>query len=249
MVTPQHKTILHNRLVIEHNRQIWAPQNDHDLIWRACQQANAGIILLDSTKDVADGPLKDEPAAKAFMDAIQVCIANDVEVLMLHHPRKGNRESTGQEESIDGVYGSTWFTAGSGSVLLVDGEGGSGTLTIKQLKAPATFTPKMNVVITYDTGHLERTNRIDLADMLERKYPTAVKVKEIASYLTGKNTDDLETSDIEKARREANKLVEYGQATKIDGTPATYQWEPGYTLGADEESSQSPASRWTAAHK
>lgn len=224
MVNPQHRTILDQRLVIEHNRQIWAPQADHQLIWRACQQARAGVVLLDSTKDVADGPLKDEPAAKAFMDAIQVCIANDVDVLMLHHPRKGARDSTGQEESIDGVYGSTWLTAGSGSVLLVDGEPGFGTITIQQLKAPATFVEKMNVVVTYDTGHLERANRVDLADMLQRFYPEAAEVKLIAAFLTGKNTDDLTRGEIQKARREANKLVEYGLAVKLDGTPAKYQW-------------------------
>jgi len=75
MVTSLDKQTLTNRLLIERRRQISSPEGDVTLILRAAQQANAGVVILDSAKDIAGGPLKEEAPAKALMDSIQHCIA------------------------------------------------------------------------------------------------------------------------------------------------------------------------------
>lgn len=59
-------------------------------------------------------------AVRHFNDAVQTCVANDVDVLSAHHSRKAPSEGY-TKLSLDDVYGSTWLMAGAGSVIALDG--------------------------------------------------------------------------------------------------------------------------------
>jgi replicative DNA helicase len=95
-----------------------APSNPYQLLHLA-QSADAEVVATDSIKDVVDRVATDE-GGQAFNDAVQTCVANDVDVLSAHHSRKAPSEGH-TKLSLDDVYGSTWLTAGAGSVIALDG--------------------------------------------------------------------------------------------------------------------------------
>lgn len=234
MVHPSKRDILAARLVIEHERQLWAGENDREMLWRACEQAHAGVVILDSTKDVAAGPLKDEGPAKALMDAIQVCIARGVDVLLLHHPRKGSQEGKKdgpRKLDIDDVYGSAWLTAGVGSVLCVDGVVGAGMFMVYQLKAPASFVEPMEVAVDYATGRLERRNVRDLVQWMKDHDHMALTARQAAAFLFATSTDAVNDAQRKKAKRKLDTLVKNGQAAMEKTNEGdTYIWTPEPTL-------------------
>jgi hypothetical protein len=92
------------------------------------------VIVIDSLKDAAV-KLTDDEVGGNVNRAIQHCNAADIDVLILHHQRKG----VGGEKptKLEDVYGSTWITAGAGSVFLLWGEAGSELVELSHLKQPA----------------------------------------------------------------------------------------------------------------
>lgn len=228
MIPQQAKSILADRLRIEHHRQIWASDADPEMLFRVCQQTNAAVVFLDSSKDVAGGPLKDEGPAKALMDAVQICIANEIDVAMLHHPRKGIQEGGNKRElDLDDVYGSAWLTAGSGSVLLVDGKPGSGTLRFEQLKAPATFVEEMEIAVDYETGQLTKRTIRDL-DVWFKDYGLPITVRMATAYKLAIPEEDVDTDSAEykRVKRHIEDLERDDLVTQVDpkGNAKRYQW-------------------------
>lgn len=217
---------LAQRLRIEHQRQLWASDTDPQMLYRAAIQTNAAVIFIDSGKDLAGGPLKDEGPAKALMDAIQVCIANGVDVALLHHPRKSTQESGGKRElDLDDVYGSAWLTAGSGSVLLVAGNPGSGLFKVEQLKAPATFLPPMEVAVNYQTGRVERRTTRDLEQWLENHGgPVTIRQATAYQYTLTEEEVDTESAAYKDLRRRLEALVADGRVERTTGKPNKYRW-------------------------
>jgi len=232
MVPPTAGSILRERLVIEHMRQIWASDTDPTMMHRAAIQANADIVFIDSSKDLAGGPLKDEGPAKALMDSIQICIANNVDVAMLHHPRKATQDSgTKRELDLDDVYGSAWLTAGAGSVLLVDGKPGTGEFKFEQLKAPATFVDPQEVVVDYETGELTKNTIRDLEQFLQG-IGTPISVSEAVAHQYGMPAEDVDYSSARyrKMARRLDSLAENGKVSKTGANPRKYQWTGGFTV-------------------
>lgn len=225
-------SILAERLRIEHNRQIWASDADPKMLHRAAVQANATCIFIDSSKDLAGGPLKDEGPAKALMDAVQICIANEVDVAMLHHPRKATQENTKRDLDLDDVYGSAWLTAGAGSVLLVDGKPGSGEFRFEQLKAPATFVDPLEVSVDYEKGELHKNTIRDLATWLE-EYGQTVTIAQAVSYQYGIPEDEAyqHRPQYTKIQRRLETLHKEGKVNKAtQGRQVAYQWTGPITV-------------------
>lgn len=221
-------SILAERLRIEHQRQIWANEDDPEMLYRAAIQADAAIVFIDSSKDLAGGPLKDEGPAKALMDAIQICVANGVNVAMLHHPRKGTQEGGKTRElDLDDVYGSAWLTAGAGSVLLVDGKPGAGTFKFIQLKAPATFIDPMEVAVDYEAGTLTRRSIRDVDQWLQDQ-GMPVTVRETVAYKLAIPSKEVDTDSpqYKAMQRHLEDLVRDGLVNPVDpkGNAKRYQW-------------------------
>lgn len=219
-------SVLAERLRIEHHRQIWASEKDPEMIYRAAVQTNAAIVFIDSSKDLAGGPLKEEGPAKALMDSVQICVANDIDVAMLHHPRKSIQEGNNQRElDLDDVYGSAWLTAGQGSVLLVDGKPGSGEFRFTQLKAPATFIDPLEVTVEYETGVLHKNTIRDIETWL-KGYGMPVTVKQAVCHQYGMTEDDVdyESPQYRKMAKRLKELVAQGVVSQTQTNPLRYQW-------------------------
>lgn len=229
MAPHQAAPTLAQRLRIEHQRQIWASDKDPEMLYRAAVQAGASVVFIDSGKDLAGGPLKDEGPAKALMDAIQICIAHEIDVAMLHHPRKAMQEAGGskRELDLDDVYGSAWLTAGSGSVLLVDGKAGSGMFRLQQLKAPSTFVDEMEVAIDYEAGTLTRRTIRDL-DIWIKDFGMPVTVRMATAYKLAIPEEDVDTdsSEYKKVRRHIEDLERDQLVVRADpkGNAKRYLW-------------------------
>jgi replicative DNA helicase len=228
MVPKEAASLLRERLRIEHNRQIWASESDPEMLYRAAIQANASVVFIDASKDLAGGPLKDEGPAKALMDAIQICIANGINIVMLHHPRKAIQEGgTKRELDIDDVYGSAWLTAGCGSVVLVDGKPGGGLFRFEQLKAPATFIEQMEIAIDYDTGILTKRAIRELDSWLKDS-GMLTTIRQATAYKLAIPDEDVDTDSAEykRVKRHIEDLERDGLVVQMEpkGNAKRYQW-------------------------
>jgi hypothetical protein len=105
------------------------------MLLEMAQVADADLIVIDSAKDVALKLSADEIGA-AYNSALQHCVAANIEVIVLHHPRKLSGETRDNPVRVlDDLYGAYWVTAGNGSVLYLQPDDFD-AYTLTQLKSP-----------------------------------------------------------------------------------------------------------------
>jgi hypothetical protein len=92
------------------------------------------VVFVDSLKDAAV-KLSDDEVGGNVNRAIQLCNTANIDVCAFHHQRKG--DGTSKPTAVADVYGSTWLTAGAGSVILLWGEPGVELVEFSHLKQPA----------------------------------------------------------------------------------------------------------------
>lgn len=175
---------------------------NQNLLRNMALKRGCDVIIVDSLKDAAIG-LTDDEVGAGWNRARQTAIAAGIDVLELHHLVK-NRAASGHVRTIDEVYGSTWITSGSGSVLLLVGEPGDSLVELHNLKTIADCVGPLKVEHDHDAG----TSRvIDGASPLALLAASdeGMTAPELAKQLfsTDHPTDRL----IEKARRLLNNLV------------------------------------------
>jgi hypothetical protein len=164
-------------------------------------------ILVDSYKNLAPS-LSDEKTG-ALIDAVaQETLAEGVGWVGLHHPRKANADNK-RPDQLDDVYGSTWLTAGMGSVICLWGKAGETRVELSHLKQPADPIGPLVVLHEHECGRSTAVNA-----------PLGSKPRErliLAAFVQrgGVGTDlrlkDLETLGGERQTREAlARLVEQG---------------------------------------
>jgi hypothetical protein len=176
-------------------------------------------LIIDSLKDAAMDLVKDDTGTRVN-NSIQRVIAEGVEVLFDHHQRKG-QQGSGKPRNLEDVYGSTWLTAGCGSVILLWGKPGDPVVELDHLKQPADPIPSLKIVHDHQHGRSRVFEKIDLAQLLEEQ-PAGMTVKAAAYMLFG---EDPSESDVERARRQLNKLVEKGSAERRSpGKPDPDVW-------------------------
>ena len=112
-------------------------------------------MVLDSLKDVALDLVKDDVGARVN-HALQLALADGVQVVALHHQRKHGTDGSRPTRLAD-VYGSAWITAGAGSVILLWGEPGDAWVDLTHLKQPAGDVGPLRVFHDHSTG----ASRID----------------------------------------------------------------------------------------
>ncbi|MEU8275713.1 AAA family ATPase [Microbispora bryophytorum] len=212
LFSEEHREILEERLIV------WKGPPPHDFAKRTdilvamCAKAEADTVVVDSLKDVAIG-LSEDAVGAAYNRARQQAIAAGVEVIELHHQKKvGN--SGGKPNELGDVYGSTWITAGAGSVILLDGKAGDPIVDFKHLKQPADEVGPFRVVHDHDTGLSSIEGSVDLLT-LSRNFPHGMTPKAAAMQLF--DTDEPTRSETEKARRKLDKLVSDGLMVVKEG--------------------------------
>lgn len=216
MVTESDRALLDDMLIVHRGPLPFDLAKDPEKLGEWVEALGAGTLIIDSLKDVALDLSKDETGSRvnrALAGAIQV----GVEVLVLHHQRKAAEGR--QPKALDEVYGSTWITAGAGSVILFWGKPGDPVVSMHHLKQPSEEVGPLSVAIDFATGGLSIDASRDLLSIL-RAAAKGLNVKEAAQLLFG--TQDPSRAEGEKARRQLQRLESEGLAS----------FHPGAATGA-----------------
>jgi replicative DNA helicase len=130
----EHRQLLEQRLVVwEGPLPLDLGKNPTTLLELA-REVDAGTVLMDSLKDAVVKLTEDE-AGGNYNRAVQHLVADGRQFAGLHHQRKG--QGGANPSRLEDVYGSTWITAGAGSVLLLWGAAGDPIVELRHLKQPA----------------------------------------------------------------------------------------------------------------
>lgn len=172
----EHRQALSERLVVRAG-PISADLGKHpSLLMEMAIFHECDTIVIDSLKDAAV-KLTDDESAGNVNRAIQMCNAADIDVLVLHHQRKG--QGGDKPTKLEDVYGSTWITAGTGSVVLLWGEAGSELVELVHLKQPADVVGPWNLEHDHHAGTTRVVRGFDALAYL-RSRPEGVTVAEAA---------------------------------------------------------------------
>ena len=164
---------------------------DQAQVLTMAQQNGCDVVVIDSLKDLCLN-LSDDGSGSAVNRALQMCLAEGIDVLALHHQRKrGGGENSPMPNTLDAVYGSAWITAGAGSVVLLWGEPGSLSQKLIHLKSPMDPIGPLNV---------EMDNYLGTTEVAVQWSPLA--------YLAMKGGDGASLA--EASRAEHNRDVERG---------------------------------------
>jgi replicative DNA helicase len=178
----------------------------------------AETLILDTLHAIAPDLARDETGSRLNL-AFQSVVASGIELLVCHHQRKAQADNK-KPTTLDDVYGSTFLTAGLGSVVLLWGKPGDPIVELRHLKQPAEEVGPFTVTIDHDTGQLAVTEATNLRDLLATT-PEGLTAQTAATNLAG--TSEPSPADVEKARRKLNKLEEEGDAKRVpDTNPTVY---------------------------
>ncbi|MCW2898516.1 MAG: Replicative helicase [Streptosporangiaceae bacterium] len=217
MVNHEHRDILDAQLVFWPGPPPSDFIKDPSILVRLCQKAGADMVCLDSLKDMA-GELASEEGGQAINSAIQRTLVEDIEVIALHHHRKqgGGKDGGREPTSLDELYGSTWITAGAGSVVSLWGAAGDPIVSMKHLKQPAGECGPWRLKHDHPNGYTEVWHEVDVLDVLvhARGMLTA---QQLAAQIYSPDKGKPTPSEVEKARRKLDQLAERGLARKVSG--------------------------------
>jgi hypothetical protein len=168
--------------------------------------AAAETVVVDSLKDAALGLTEDEVGA-AYNRARQLALTEGVQLVELHHVVKRG-PSGAKPTALADVYGSTWLTAGAGSVVLLWGAAGDPIVEWHHLKQPAAEVGPMQVIHQHDGSHTDVWRGTDLVTIAVASGSHGLTVRAAAVALF--NTDKPTAAQIAKAQRRLSKLVGNG---------------------------------------
>jgi replicative DNA helicase len=203
-----------DRMALELGLVVWSGPLAFDVtqvptgLLELAQVHEAGTIVIDSLKDLAADLEKGEAAARVN-HAMQHCVADGVQVLALHHQRKATADNK-RPHSLADVYGSTWLTAGAGSVVLLWGEPGDPIVELRHLKQPAEEVGPLTLRHDHARGATElHDDDADPYAIVQRALGGGVSVREVAGQMYA--TTEPTRAQVEKARRRLDSLVAAGK--------------------------------------
>ncbi len=213
--------------------------------------AEADTVVIDSIKDAAVG-LSDDKVGAGYNRARQLCIAEGVEVLELHHMVKRG-DNGAPPNSLADMYGSTWIGAGAGSVVNLHGDAGDLVVSFKHLKTPADEVGPFKVIHDHDAGTSAIYHQSDLVALARAAGLVGITAKQAAQAITEK--DKPSASEVEKARRRLNNLTSAGDLVhgpgvkggESGGTPAKWVYGGDHTdHESDHARDRSPTDHGTS---
>lgn len=227
------RDVLNERLVIWRGPPPLDVAKHPGILFELCRQADADTLVVDSVKDAAI-KLSDDEVGAAFNRAVQAATVEGVEVICLHHQRKGQNGT--MPKSLEDVYGSTWLTAGAGSVLLLWGAAGDLEVEMLHLKQPVNDIGPLRLLHDHGTGTTTVSRGFDALAFLRHRARGATAT-EAAVAMFEKSTPT--ENERKKAQRRLDRLVSDALATRTDPekggaegtTPAKYHAvEPGVAV-------------------
>ena len=176
-------------------------------------------VYIDSLKDVAVKPAGDEEGSRINAQ-YQELVAAGYDAATNHHQRKSSADNK-RPTKLDDVYGSTWITAGAGSVLLIWGQPGDPIVEAKHLKQPAAEVGPLTLRHDHSTGTVALHETPDLLDIAAASLGDGVTVKAAAAQLFGVSNPDR--NQVEKTRHRIKSLVTAGKLERTGENPDTYR--------------------------
>ena len=225
------RRVLRERLLVYQGPPPFSVLQEPEALAEMVVALKAGLLVVDSLKDLAPGLAKDDVGA-AVNIAMQHVIAAGVELFELHHQRKATADNK-RPQTLDDVFGSTWLTSGCGSVVLLWGKPGDAFVELRHLKQPAEEVGPLTV--RHD--HLRGSSAIVDALTIEQILATTptVTAHDTAGMLFA--TSEPDRNQVERARRQLERAVGNGFARRSPKThlrgDVTYQREEGETWNAE----------------
>lgn len=213
--------------------------DDHLLKWLTHTFGEFSTVVVDSYKDTVPGLSGEESGAK--LNAVsQIVVSTGYEWVGLHHQRKAHGENKTPNTLAD-VYGSTWLTAGAGSVALLWGEPGDELVSLKHLKQPAEVVGPLTLMHDHASG---TTTVLDVSSGNAGKREAAITKRFLdlggaaGPELTLENLLELDVGAENSLRDSLKKLVEKRVLGYREGSgrghPSTWKMLP-VGLGSEAE--------------
>lgn len=212
MVGEVHRDDLNDRLLVWEGPPVVDVAKQPRTLVEYARAAEATTLVVDSIKDAALG-LSDDEVGAGWNRARQIALRDGVEVVELHHNRKGISGAKATHPSIDEVYGSTWITSGAGSVLLLAGAPGDPVVSMHHLKQPADEVGPLKIVHDHDNGRSSVWHAADLLSVVAAISGGAT-AKDVARVLF--EAEKPSSAEVEKARRRLEKKVNEGLLWVVD---------------------------------
>lgn len=206
---------------------------DPELLVRLATENEADTLYVDSLKDNCAEP-SSEVTGLAVRRAYSLCIAEGIEVCLLHHDRKAASDSKRKILKLADVYGSRFITAGAGSVIALNGGSGDPIIDLRHLKQPFTGGRAASTLARFRHRGDGGLPGSDIYGIL-RNAKNGVTANDAARLLYG--TEAPTAKERERARRKLESAVGRDRAHKKPGDRAneptryyTTEIRPGDTL-------------------
>lgn len=225
----EHRDVLHERLVVWEGPLPLDLGRVPEILVELAQSVGAGTVWLDSLKDAAV-KLTDDEVGGNLNRAIQTCLAAGIDVAATHHQRKGQGGT--RPTTLEDVYGSTWITAGAGSVVLLWGAAGDPLVDLSHLKQPAAEIGPLKVEHDHITGRsLVFRGQADPLLMLKHAGGAGLSATDLARVMFER--DQPTEVQRRKAQRHLDRLVANDMARRDGGVkggvggsePARYRFK------------------------
>ncbi len=222
LVQPQHRPTLNDRLIVRPGPPPADLAKQPGALAAMARQTGADTVIIDSLKDAAIG-LSDDDVGAAVNRAIQTALAEGVQVLALHHQRKGTNGH--KPKTLEDLYGSTWISAGAGSVVLLWGSAGDAVVELIHLKQPAAPVGPLQIEHDAIAGTSSVVAGFELLGYLKVQ-PRPVSTEDVARASVGRDPTPNETAAIRNRLRRAHQkgLVHRTEEPTPGGGKPTAFW-------------------------
>jgi hypothetical protein len=212
--TEEDRAVLGERLVVRSGPPPRDLAKDPTLLVTMADYYRADVVYVDSLKDIALG-LSDDEVAAAVNRARQALMMTERQLCESHHTRKKDRRTKKAVTGIDEVYGSTWLTAGCGSVLQLSGDPGDIVVTFTQTKP--VLVPVGPWKLLYDQlgGTVSIYYNQDLVELVRSRAGTGMTAREAAVIVFGRAV--LTPAEVQKTRRLLDGHVRDGDLKCVAG--------------------------------
>jgi len=218
--------ILNDRLIVWEGPPPYDLARRTDILTAMCARAGADTVVVDSLKDAAIG-LSDDEVGAGYNRARQQVLADGVQVLELHHTVKRGPNGTAPK-GIEDIYGSTWITSGTGSVIHLWGEAGDPVVSLRHLKQPMNEVGPYQLIHDHQAGTTAVMDATDLLELARARQTQGITARDAAEILF--DSRKVTPAQKEKARRRLERLVSAGVLARIEpattGGSATYRPAP-----------------------
>lgn len=222
LARPEHRDTLNQRLAILPGPPPRDLAKYPEIVTQIAAETDADTVVLDSLKDAAIG-LSDDEVGASLNRAMQTAISEGIEVLGLHHQRKGQNGT--KPKTLEDLYGSSWIAAGAGSVALLWGQPGDTLVELTHLKQPGAVVGPLKIEHEHHSGNTKLLHGFDLLNFLRRN-PQGLTAAHAARSKAGKEPNGNQMASMRNA---LNRLEAKGLARKDkpqQGWQTEQRWYP-----------------------